>query len=667
MTLSLPDQLRTRPPSVAPAPILPEPRVGQQNALALTGDLPTSPWRFILQVVRGRYRAGLAVMVAGEAIHASCGILLPSALSQIITGVTSNPGASAAVLEHVYRPVLFFAALCGGEAVFGRINSAVQLRIAPRQRQYIARGLFDYLHRHSHRFFSENFAGALAHRISEVSHGTNQVLWAAITEFWPIAIVIGVANALLLSANRWLGGFTLLWSVAFVGISVLLARRTQPLAHAASNARSRTVGHVVDSVSNHAAVRLFSRHDHEQRLLDRSYASELETVLRSNLAMERVRWFQFGASAVLKAGTVAFAVLLYARGAIDVGAFVMAVSLALLIIAEVRNLSRRFLDLFESLGNVGSGVRAILRPHELVDAPTASDRQVGKADIEFQGVHFSYADGAEVFQGLSVEIPSGQRVGLVGLSGSGKSTFVSLLLRLYDVAGGCIRIGGHALSEYTQSSLRRQIGLIPQDPTLFHRTLRENIRYGNPAATDAEVERAAQRAYADGFIAEIPERYDAEVGERGVKLSGGQRQRIAIARVILKDAPILVLDEATSSLDSITEHQIQAALDEAMANKTVIVIAHRLSTIAHLDRVLVFSRGQIVEDGSHAELLARRGEYFQLWRRQSGGVLLDRSPDEPTVPRQPGASPGSDPELGGADDATGAGVADGAEPRPKSP
>jgi len=653
MTVSIPDRFSSAP-LPAETSEAPEPGRAERSLLALDTELPSTPWAFIWRVVRGRYRWGLAAMVCGEAIHASCGILLPSALSRIITGVTSDQGEPGAVLSHVSGPLIAFAALCAGEALFGRVNSAVQLRIAPRQRQYIARTLFDYLHRHSHRFFSENFAGALAHRISEVSHGTNQVLWAAISEFWPIAIVITVANGLLASTNGWLGGFTLLWSLAFVGISIRLARRTQPLAHAASNARSRTIGQVVDSVSNHAAVRLFARHDHELRIIERAYAAELETVLISNLAMERVRWFQFGASAVLKGGTVALAVWLYARGAIDVGAFVMAVSLALLIIAEVRNLSRRFLELFESLGNVGSGVRAILRPLELGDAPGASERLVGSGDIEFDAVRFAYADGAQVFRRLSVQIPSGQRVGLVGLSGSGKSTFVSLLLRLYDPQGGCIRIGGHALRDYTQRSLRRQIGLIPQDPTLFHRTLRENIRYGNPDASDADVVEAARRAHAHDFIGEIPEGYAAEVGERGVKLSGGQRQRIAIARVILKNAPILVLDEATSSLDSITEHQIQAALDAAMADKTVIVIAHRLSTIAHLDRVLVFAKGEIVEDGSHHELLARSGEYHRLWCRQSGGVLPEARREADGEPSLGGAVPES------AGDAARARIADGA-------
>jgi ATP-binding cassette subfamily B protein len=290
----------------------------------------------------------------------------------------------------------------------------------------------------------------------------------------------------------------------------------------------------------------------------------------------------------------------------------------------VRNLSRRFLELFESLGNVASGVRGIVRPHELVDRVDASERPIVRGGIELEDVHFRYVEGSAVFNGLSLSIPAGQRVGLVGVSGSGKSTLVSLLLRLYDPERGSIRIDGHDLRSLTQDSLRRQIGLIPQDPTLFHRSLRENIRYGKTDASDAEIELAARRAYAHDFIGEVSGGYDAEVGERGVKLSGGQRQRIAIARVILKDAPILVLDEATSSLDSITEQQIQAALDDAMQNKTVIVIAHRLSTVAHLDRILVFSHGRVVEDGSHEALLSRRGAYYELWQRQSAGLLPEK-------------------------------------------
>jgi ATP-binding cassette subfamily B protein len=258
-----------------------------------------------------------------------------------------------------------------------------------------------------------------------------------------------------------------------------------------------------------------------------------------------------------------------------------------------------------------------------VDSPNARDAQIAHGAIEFDAVNFQYPQGAQVFRDLSLFIPAGQRVGLVGLSGSGKSTFVSLVLRLYDPQAGNIRIDGNDLRALTQDALHRQIGVIPQDPTLFHRSLRENIRFGRTEASDHEVELAAKRAHAHEFIAEIAEGYDSQVGERGIKLSGGQRQRIAIARVMLKDAPILILDEATSSLDSITEQKIQDALDDVMQGKTVIVVAHRLSTIAHLDRILVFSNGQIVEDGTHAALLVQRGAYFALWSRQVGGPLTE--------------------------------------------
>ncbi len=619
------------------------------NALELPPPhaLPRSPLAFIALVIRGQYRFWLLALVAGEALNAGCGILLPYALNRIISSITSAHVAPRDALAYLEAPLALFAALSVGELVLGRINSALQLRVAPRQRQYVARALFGYLHRHSHRFLTESFAGALANRIAETALGTNQVLFSLITEFLPTTIVIAVANVLLFSANAWLGWFTGIWTLSFLAVSLLLARRTQPLAAAASNARSHTVGMVVDSVANHATVRLFARLGHERTRLDRAYDAELVTVLRANLAMERVRLFQFAASAVLKAGMVAVAITVYSRGALSVGQFVMAVSLSLLIIAEVRNLSRRLLELFEALGNVGSGVRAILQPHELVDGDDATERPIARGAIEFDAVDFAYADGARVFEQFSLGIPAGQRVGLVGFSGSGKSTFVNLLLRFYDPQRGGIRIDGHDVRSFTQDSLHAQLALIPQDPTLFHRTLRENIRYGRADASDREIEEAARRAHADEFIRAIPGGYDAEVGERGVKLSGGQRQRIAIARVILKDAPVLILDEATSSLDSITEQAIQEALDAAMADKTVIVIAHRLSTISHLDRILVFSEGRILEDGSHSELLAQRGAYHRLWSRQSDSALseADELSDFAALNRTPSPTPAA-PDAG---------------------
>jgi len=321
---------------------------------------------------------------------------------------------------------------------------------------------------------------------------------------------------------------------------------------------------------------------------------------------------------------VYYALTLWDGGLIGVGDFTMSIGLALLIINDARNLTRRFLEFFEYVGNVANGVETIVQPHEIVDVPGALPLEISRGRIEFRDVRFGYEPGQPVFDGLNVVIEPGQRVGLVGFSGSGKSTFVSLMLRNYQPQSGRILIDGMDIQQVLLDSLHEQVSLIPQDPSLFHRSLKENIGYGRLAADDAAIEVAARMAHADEFIKAMPEGYDALVGERGVKLSGGQRQRIAIARVMLKDAPILILDEATSSLDSVTELAIQENLDRAMGCKTVIAIAHRLSTIAHLDRILVFDRGRIVEDGGHDQLLAQQGVYYRLWTMQAGGFLPER-------------------------------------------
>jgi ATP-binding cassette subfamily B protein len=526
-----------------------------------------------------------------------------------------------AVVAHLQEPLLLFVALCVGEFVFGRLAGAIQIRLGPRQRQSVTRVIYHYLQYHSYRYFSSNFAGALAHRISETSMGVTQTLWALITEFWPIAIVITVAVALLFQAHAQLGYFAMVWAIFFIGVSYLLARRCRPHAQAAAAARSDTTGTVVDSVTNLTSARLFARLGFERDNLEGNLAREMTTILISHRYSERIRWFQFSAAAVLKIGLLYYALSLWGQGHIGVGDFVMAVSLSLLVINEARNLSRRFLEFFEYVGNVSNGVHTIVRAHELIDTPDAQAVLISRGDIEFRAVDFGYTPERKVFNKLSVHIPAGQHVGLVGLSGSGKSSFVSLILRLYDPQDGAILIDGVNIRNMTQDSLHAQLSLIPQDPGLFHRTLRENIRYGRLEATAEEVVDAARKAHAHEFIAQIKEGYDALVGERGVKLSGGQRQRIAIARVILKDAPVLILDEATSALDSITEYAIQDTLNTVMRGKTVIVVAHRLSTIAHLDRILVFDDGCIIEDGSHSDLLARRGAYYRLWSRQAGGFL----------------------------------------------
>ncbi|GAA5784638.1 ABC transporter ATP-binding protein [Chitiniphilus shinanonensis] len=601
-----------------------------------TPALPNTPFRFIWYFV-ARYRWWYLAMLLFETANATCGILIPYAVSKIIKAVTLAQSQSMALVGALHGPLLLFFAFSVGEVLFGRAAGAIQIRLGPRQRQNVTRQVYHYLQHHSHRYFSNNFAGALAHRISETAMGVTQTLWSLITEFWPIVIVFGVSIGLLYRAHPPLAAFVALWAVAFVGISYALARRAQPHAYQAANARSDTTGKVVDSVTNLASARLFARLDYERELLDGALRTELKAVRRSNSYSERVRWFQFSAAAVLKVGTLYYALTLWGQGRIGVAEFVMAVSLSLLIINEARNLSRRFLEFFEFIGNVANGVHTIVGPHELIDRPGARAPTIARGEIEFRDVDFGYTPERTVFERLNLRIPAGQRVGLVGYSGSGKSTFVSLILRLYDVQAGAILIDGTDIRDMTQDALHAQLSLIPQDPTLFHRTLRENIRYGRLGAGDDEVAEAARLAHAHEFIARMKEGYDAMVGERGVKLSGGQRQRIAIARVILKDAPLLILDEATSSLDSVTEKAIQETLDDVMQGKTVLVVAHRLSTIAHLDRILVFEDGRIVEDGIHAELLARRGAYHRLWSHQSDGFLpesLEGSAPPPPIPTQ---------------------------------
>ncbi|MFS0516010.1 ABC transporter ATP-binding protein [Nostoc sp. UIC 10607] len=583
-------------------------------------NLPATPFRFICYFVN-QFRWWYVAMVILEVIHATCGIMLPYAIGEIIRGVTRQAADSKPILDAMSQPLMLFTALSVGEVIFGRAAGLLQTILHPIHRQHIVRSLYSYLQHHSHRYLSSSFSGALAHRISETSLGVTQTMQMLITEFMPVIIVYTVTTILLYRVYPPLAGFVGMWAVLFISISFWLATRCRIYSRKAAAARSETTGIIVDAVTNLTSSRLFARLGFERRYLNEQLRDELKEVRKSNWYSERIRWFQFISAAVLKIGTLYYSLSLWSQGTIATADFVVATSLSLLIISEARNLSKRFLEFFEHIGNIANGVFTIVQPHEIIDRDSAIAHSITQGQIEFRQVNFSYSLGKKVFDNLSITIQPGQRVGLVGFSGSGKSSFVNLILRQFDPQSGQILIDGVDIRDMTQDALHSQISLIPQDPSLFHRTLIENIRYGRLDATNEEVIEAARQAYAHDFIAQIQEGYDSLVGERGVKLSGGQRQRIAIARVILKDAPILILDEATSSLDSITEKAIQDTLDLAMDGKTVIVVAHRLSTIAHLDRILVFDQGRIIEDGTHAKLLARRGAYYRLWKMQAGGFL----------------------------------------------
>jgi len=561
-------------------------------------------------------------MLVLEIGQAAGSILVPYAIKTLMDGVAQHSG-EVPVWEAFKQPMLLLIGLNVLEIVFSRGSGAVLIIMGPRLRQRTSRLMYAYLQQHSPRYFGNHFAGSLAHRISETAMSVNHTTWSVLCDFWPITVTFAVSVTLLLQAHVGLGSFVAGWVFLYVAISYWLATRCQPYAQNYAATRSLVNGKIVDAVTNILNAKLFARLDFEREYLEGFLETEVQSGRRTFWYMERVRWFQFTAAAILKIGTIGYALMLWDAGQISVGDFAMSTGLALLIIGDARNLTRRFLEFFEYVGNVANGVDTIVKPHEIIDVDNAQALQVSQGRIEFKNVCFAYEANRPVFENLNVVIEPGQRVGLVGFSGSGKSTFVSLILRNYEPQSGQILVDQQEISQATQDSLHQQISLIPQDPSLFHRSLKDNIGYGRLDASDEELVAAAKLAHADKFIQAIPEAYQSLVGERGVKLSGGQRQRIAIARVMLKDAPILILDEATSSLDSVTEKTIQDNLDRAMGRKTVIAIAHRLSTIAHLDRILVFDQGQIVEDGSHQDLLDKQGFYYRLWAMQAGGFLPD--------------------------------------------
>jgi ATP-binding cassette subfamily B multidrug efflux pump len=475
-------------------------------------------------------------------------------------------------------------------------------------------------------WFEDDFAGRIANRIMQTPPAAGEAvfqLFDALT--YAVAYVIG-AMILLSDADAALVLPLLAW-LFFYGMLVRwTVRRVGPASQAASDARSAVTGRVVDSYTNIHSVKMFA---HTQS--EREYAREAIETARRTFQVEMRIYTRMDVALTLINGflivaVVGWSIWLWSSEAATVGAVAVASSLVLRLNAMTGWLMWALTSFFRNLGVVAEGMETIAQPIALVDPPGAVPLVPGPGKIVFEDVTHHYGRGSGGLNGISLTIAPGEKVGLVGRSGSGKSTLVKLLLRFYDVEGGIISIDGQAICDVTQDSLRARIGMVQQDSSLLHRSIRDNILYGRPDAGDDEVREAARKAEAHEFIERLTDPdglsgYDAQVGERGVKLSGGQRQRIALARVILKDAPILVLDEATSALDSEVEAAIQDTLYGMMEGKTVIAIAHRLSTIAHMDRIVVIDDGRIVEDGSHDALLAGGGLYARFWNRQSGGFI----------------------------------------------
>jgi len=541
----------------------------------------------------------------------------------ILRNLTDSIAGRPIVINLVWMWAILYPTLYFVTAAIWRSSGFTGMRWFTNFRYSAYQSLYEYLTLHNKDYFDSRFAGTLVNKISNAVDGTEGLFEKILWNFIPI--VLGLFWYVIFA---WLSDFRLgliiaIWSVLFLGVNVFFAKKLQHYSYRSAKSVSTLKGSIVDSISNISLV-----HEYAYITGEREY---IKKFVRASRDAGLLQWWT--SEWVLVANGILITIFIFLMVGTSVYFFqnkLVSIGVVIMVVAIAADLANQFLFIGQEMRNVAGyygeakeGLEEILSEHVIKDAPNASSLKVSKGIISIESVDFEY-ENTKVFKDFSITIPSGQKVGFVGRSGAGKTTFASLLLRHFDVQEGVIKIDGQNIFDVTLESLRRTIAFVPQDTSLFHRTIRENISYSNPDATDAEVKNAAKLAQADGFIDKFPNGYDTLVGERGLKLSGGQRQRIAIARAFLKNAPILILDEATSSLDSESEHEIQLSLEKLMKGRTVIAIAHRLSTLKKMDRLVIIENGKIVEDGSTDELLKKKDGIFKnMWDHQVKGFIID--------------------------------------------
>ncbi len=532
----------------------------------------------------------------------------------------SNPNN---VIAEVWPTALALIILTIIPGLIWRICDYSWAKLTPALKKKITQETTDYVMQHSHSFFQNNFSGALASKIRDLFNSTPKILEIALYGFLGAGLSLIIAFFTLLTVHKLFAIGLLLWAMIFTLMAVRSAKLTNRMSVNVAAQQTKIMGNIVDALSNISNVKLFANAGFESKRIATFQNKYTKLFERRGIFLVKFYTLHGLTFSIYFICCISFLIWLYSQGLVTLGDFLMIFTINNFIINRMWELANQMRTFLEEVGTVNQALQIMNEPLKIKDG--THELKVTKGEIIFDNVKFSYHENQPIFNEKSVTIKPGQKVGLVGHSGGGKSTFVNLILRFFDIDSGRILVDGQDISKATLDSLHRAIGIIPQDPSLFHRSLFENIAYGRMDASSStskhEAMEAARKAHADQFIEKLPNGYHALVGERGIKLSGGQRQRISIARAFLKNAPILILDEATSQLDSVTENLIQESLKNLMRGKTVLVVAHRLSTLELMDRILVFKQGKIIEDGTHAELLAMNGTYKQLWSAQVGGML----------------------------------------------